>query len=509
MNTRLLATFSLSLCITGTVAAQGMQRSIMPPPTSIFPASSLQGSVSATGPRWVSKKTTASSNSSSLSSVEKGLIKTGDAVTYAPIGSAIDELEGVAQDHARQMNDIAAGTAAEGQKSVDKAAARYKQNPSNRRLIDKKVADREMGKKVAEAGKQADAAAKKASFLANLGKVLNILDFVSVAAQGAGYLSVGDTTGAAGVMASEISKKTAEGIGALGGGAIIPFVGSVGGAALGNAAWERYVKPEIEKREQALREAEFRREILNKPWLTPKEFIDSKGHVRNLEEDQYVERGSGLVRRRTPEEQAGFERAEYTKWRNQKTWEKINQEHAEGKIDDEQMTELQVSYAGRSLAEPWEPPGFSFVSIHPPANEPQTTNAPPTADELIAGIAPVQLTASGSITETFPTAKIVTTFEFAFWNLGAYSPKHGKAVLKISSSHDEPNVLVGTFSGGPNGTLSFSGDGDTQTFQVSNGTHVIAEMERLVNDGADVESITLTLPLSNPSAFDDWPKALK
>jgi len=499
MTPRLLSFVGLSLCITGSVWAQGMQRSIMPPPTSIFPASSLQGSVASTGPRWPSQKTTQTDNGSSLSSVEKGIIKTVDTATYAPVDTALGHLTNTAEAHAQNLNGIVEGTISKEQKGIDKLAERYKNSPSKRKQIDVRAAKRGMETNVSKVRKPAETAAKGASFLSTLGTALKILDVVSVAAQGVAYLAEGDTTGAAGVMAGEITKKTSEGIGAITGSFFVPVVGSIGGAALGNEAWERAIKPEIEKREQALREAEYLHAKLNKPWLKHQQFIDSTGSVRDLEDDQYVERGSGLVRRRTPEEQAGFERAEYTQWRNKKTWEQINKDHADGKIDDKRLAELQVSYANRSLVDPWQPSGLSFVEQPTPRSQ----------EELIAGINPIQLTASGSTTESIEGYTILTNLEFAFWNLGNYSPEHNKAVLKITSSHDETVVLVGTFSGGPNGTLSFSHEGEIQTFQVRNGTHLIAEVERLSSDGSEIETVTLTLPLSNPSAFADWPKELR
>lgn len=518
MTTRLLSFVGLSLCITGSVWAQGMQRSIMPPPTSIFPASSLQGSVASTGPRWSSQKktqtdngsskTTQTDNGSSLSSTETVIIKIGNTATYAPFDTMLGHLTNTAEAHTQNLNRIVEGKAEGQDKLINRLSERYKKSPSQRKRIAVNAAKRGKETILSNARKPAETAAKGAKFLSTLGTVLNILDFVSVAAQGAAYLAEGDTTGAAGVMAGEITKKTSEGIGAFTGSFFVPVAGSIAGAMAGNEVWERNIKPEIEKREQTLREAEYLHAKLNKPWLKHQQFIDSTGSVRDLEDDQYVERGSGLVRRRTPEEQAGFERAEYTQWRNKKTWEQINKDHADGKIDDERLAELQVSYAGRSLVDPWQPSGLSFVELPTPSSKEEPI-AKPSQTELIAEITPIQLTASGSTTESIEGYTILTNLEFAFWNLGNYSPEHNKAILKITSSHDETLVLVGTFSGGPNGTLRFSHEGEIQTFQVRNGTHLIAEVERLSSDGSEIETVTLTLPLSNPSAFADWPKNLQ
>ena len=516
MITRILFTFSLSLCITGSVAAQGMQRSvippstsimqaptsIMPPPTSLFPTPSLQPSVTS-GPRWRSAK----KNEENLTrQVEDGLIIAGDFSTSAVAGSTIDTIHDASINEAvnlKQAQKEAAKIGREGLAGLDK---RYGSNPNPNVKTALDDARRKINAEVDDLGKQADSAAAQGSFLAKLGKVLEILDFVSVAAQGAGYLSVGDRTGAAGVVAGEMTKKLAEGGGALAG-SFVPG-GSVFGAWAGNKAWEENIKPEIEKREQALREEELRRAVLNKPWLRPKEFIDGTGNVRNLKENQYIDPVSNLVRQRTPEEQAGFERVEYTKWRNDRTWEQINKDYAEGKIDDKRLAALQVSYANRSLVDPWQPLDLNFPIPEEPGQE-EAKKEEPSTEELIAEITPVQLTASGSITETFMGTNVVTTFEVGFWNLGAYSPAHSKAVLKITSTHEQAFALVGTFSGGPNGSLKFASDGEEITFQLQNGSYLSGEMEKLINNGTDIETFNLTMPISDPSAFADWPKNLQ
>lgn len=172
------------------------------------------------------------------------------------------------------------------------------------------------------------------------------------------------------------------------------------------------------------------------------------------------------------------------------------------------MSELQVNYAHRSFTEPWQPLGLNFPIPEEPGQE-EAQKEEPTTEELIAEITPIQLTASGSITETFMGTNVVTTLEVGFWNLGAYSPAHNKAVLKISSTHAETFVLVGTFSGGPNGTLNFSNDGEAINFQLQNGSYISGDLERFINDGTEVEPYNLTMPISDTSAFADWPKNLQ
>ena len=261
----------------------------------------------------------------------------------------------------------------------------------------------------------------------------------------------------------------------------------------------------------------MRRAVLNKPWLKPGTYLDSDGRSHVLEPDQYIERGTGLVRRRTAEEQVGFEKVEQAKWQSARLMEQIRQEHAEGKIDDRRLAELQSSYRARNPFEPWWPVGYGA----PPASAPNSEDAdetaqdaphpttPADAEKVLASVAPVAVTATGSVTETFADwGDVVTTLELAFWNLGTLSPGHGKAVLKITSSYDGSFALVGTFSGGPTGTLTFidaGEDGSTLTFRVEGGTHVVGEVERLINNGTATEMITLVMPLSDPSAFEDWP----
>jgi len=335
MITRILFTFSLSLCITGSVAAQGMQRSvipsstsimqaptsIMPPPTSLFPTPSLQPSVTS-GPRWRSAKKT---EETITKKVEDGLITAGDFATSAAVGSGIDTIHDASVDEARALKEIAET----GNEGLEDLVKRYKDNPNPNV---KKALDDARSKINAEVdglGKRANTLTNQSNFLVKLGKVLDMLDFVSVAAQGAGYLSVGDTTGAIGVVAGDATKTLSEGTGAL----VTSFV--PGGSVFG-------------------------------------------------------------------------------------------------------------SWAGTK-----------------------------------------------------------------FWNLGAYSPAHNKAVLKISSTHAETFVLVDTFSGGPNGTLNFSNDGEAINFQLQNGSYISGDLERFINDGTEVEPYNLTMPISDTSAFADWPKNLQ
>ncbi|WJJ93594.1 hypothetical protein [Neopusillimonas aromaticivorans] len=61
----------------------------------------------------------------------------------------------------------------------------------------------------------------------------------------------------------------------------------------------------------------------------------------------------------------------------------------------------------------------------------------------------MQVTASGALTSTYGKIKVVETYTFTFWNVGAYSTMHAKARLKVSFSKlFDSHVIEGTFSGG-------------------------------------------------------------
>lgn len=492
--------------------SMGPSKSIFPPySSSVFPAPSLQGSVSATGPRWPSAAKAAQK-------VEKGVLAVGDFATSAPVGAAVDAIKDAALKDADALRELKTVSAKFGQEGIDGLTARFGKtdNPAFKTSL-----DQTRGKISAELDaldKGADAAERQAGFLSKLGNALTVLDFVSVAAQGAGYLYEGDATGAAGVVANEAAKKTAEAVGAFG------FSWAPGGAVYGswggNKAWEKYVKPVIDAREQAMREAELKRQIANKPWLEEKEFLDANGHSRRMAVDEYIDRDSGLVKRRNPADQAKFEATAHAKWKSQKAMAEVEADHAAGRIDDQALREAQTSFRNRDPGVPWEPPGFALIPEPdmPEVEVPEASESEAVPEETVvetydelAGYPAVQLTASGSMTETIDGwGDMTTRFEFAFWNLGAYSRGHDRAVLQIINSGEGSQTLVGVFSGGPNGTLVFQDDeGGSHSFRVEGGAVVVAELERLVANGTEVEVITLRMPISDPGAFADWPEGLR
>lgn len=519
LSLALLVGFGLALPAMADIG--GPSRSIFPGySSSLFPAPPAQTHTiaGATAPVWPSARST-------RDKLEKGALAVGDFATSAPVGSALEALEEASLKDAadlRRAHKEASKAGAEGLRALERRLA-GSTDPKIRGALDE--TRRKIQAELDDLDKGAAKATAQGSFLGKMGEALEILDLLSVGAQVAGYLVEGDTTGAAGVVANELAKKAVEGTGAFA--TSWAPGGPVYGSWAGNQAYETYIKPEIDAREQALREENLRRAVLNKPWLSEQSFLDGEGQVRKLEPDQYVERGTGLIRRRSPEDQAGYERVEFVKWRNGQVMGQILADHAAGKISDRQLLALQTSYSQRGFAEPWKPAGYEMLADDPTQMEPDASPSddqetedeaapdqpatPPDAASALAAVPLVKLTASGSYSESFDGfADIITTLEVAFWNLGALSPGHEQAVLRITSSAEGSMAIVGTFSGGPNGTLSFAdGEGGTVRFQLRGGTYVIAELERLVDNGTALEPITLTMPLSDPKAFDVWPETLK
>lgn len=199
--------------------------------------------------------------------------------------------------------------------------------------------------------------ADDAKFVKKVNKVLNIINIVAVGAKTFAYIVEGDFTGATGVVLQEGTKKAMEAGGtALAG----PLVGTVTGEAI----FTVYVKDELEAREDAVRNREFAEKYLNKPWLTPTLVMDEKGRVRELEPDMYVEKGTGMIRRRSPEEQAAFEAGQKIRWKDARTWNKIIKDFAEGKISKERYDELLEAYRNRDPLVEWDPDATPSASLY-------------------------------------------------------------------------------------------------------------------------------------------------
>jgi len=130
--------------------------------------------------------------------------------------------------------------------------------------------------------------------------------------------------------------------------------------------------------------------------------------------------------------------------------------------------------------------------------KPDETPAPSAADSEIT---PVKVTASGSFDGDYSYGGfkniVTTTISVSFWNVGSQVPGYGEASMKSKSvaslnGVSEEKSCGGTFSGGPNGTLSFQGECGGTTLNLKGGSSISA-------DGA-------VLTVSNPEAFSAWEK---
>ena len=133
-------------------------------------------------------------------------------------------------------------------------------------------------------------------------------------------------------------------------------------------------------------------------------------------------------------------------------------------------------------------------------DEADAANPPPPSD-ADAEITPVKVTASGSMDGDYSaggfTNIVTTTITVSFWNVGSQVPGYGEASLKRRSvaslnGVSEEESCGGTFSGGPNGVLSFSG--------------ACAGTKLSLRGGSSISAEGVTLSVSNPDAFSAWEK---
>lgn len=200
---------------------------------------------------------------------------------------------------------------------------------------------------------QAAGAAKQATFAQKVSKVLDIIDIVSTTSKASAYAVEGDFSGATRILVGETSKKLMEGA-AMAGLSWLPG-GQMVGAFAGEKAFEAYVDPVLAANEKAVRDQEYTDKYSNKPWLKPSEIIDDSGHTRVLPPDMYVERGTGLIRRRSPEAQIAYESDQRNAWLDNQKWVAIVADLATGKISQARYDELQESFRNRDITQPWDP----------------------------------------------------------------------------------------------------------------------------------------------------------
>ena len=469
MNYSVLTALGLSLCITNIAMAQKTATVIIPPPTHFNAIPTAQSQNEQPSPLWVVAQDEAPANDK-LSTLEEVLYVTGETVSDEPVQQSIKIAENYALNNQMKLDKIHKDNTKEFNK-LNKSI-QTKSSKASGYVTSKKTQTKldNLKNKAKLSGKQQSQAAAKTNFLSKLGKVLNALDVVSVAAETTGYLSTGDTTGAAGALVRGGVKKGAEAGGALAG-SFIPG-GSIAGAWAGGQAYTEYVEPRINEIEDAVRDEQTRQKYINKPWYTPQPYMDSNGNIKYFAENEYMDKKTGTIYTRSPEEQKEYEHQQRVNWNNQNTLQKLDDTIWNPEADTEQEA--------------------------PPATEPATT------DELIAQIAPVQVKASTTVHEIIGEIAgkplvVKTTFTFTFWNLGAYAPQYSKVRLDVSSfligTTPDKNVMSGTFSGGPNGVIRIQSDDETILFQLNNGTELIGK--------------GMTIPVSNPAAFANWPKDLR
>lgn len=467
MNYSVLTALGLSLCITNIAMAQKTATVIIPPPTHFNAIPTAQSQNEQPSPLWVVAQDEAPANDK-LSTLEEVLYVTGETASDEPVQQSIKIAENYALNNQMKLDKIHKDNTKELNKLTKSINTKSSKAPGY--VTPKKTQTKldNFKKKTELSGKQQSQAAAKTNFLSKLGKVLNALDVVSVAAETTGYLSTGDTTGAAGALVRGGVKKGAEAGGALAG-SFIPG-GSIAGAWAGGQAYTEYVEPRINEIEDAVRDEQTRQKYINKPWYTPQPYMDSNGNIKYFAENEYMDKKTGTIYTRSPEEQKEYEHQQRVNWNNQNTLQKLDDTIWNPEADTEQEA--------------------------PPATEPATT------DELIAQIAPVQVKASTTVHEIIGEIAgkplvMKTTFTLTFWNLGAYAPQYSKVRLDVINSTDttsDKGVMSGTFSGGPNGVIRIQSDDETILFQLNNGTELIGK--------------GMTIPVSNPAAFANWPEDL-
>ena len=467
MNYSVLTALGLSLCISDIAMAQKTATVIIPPPTHFNAIPTAQSQNEQPSPLWVVAQDEAPANDK-LSTLEEVLYVTGETASDEPVQQSIKIAENYALNNQMKLDKIHKDNTKELNKLTKSINTKSSKAPGY--VTPKKTQTKldNFKKKTGLSGKQQSQAAAKTNFLSKLGKVLNALDVVSVAAETTGYLSTGDTTGAAGALVRGGVKKGAEAGGALAG-SFIPG-GSIAGAWAGGQAYTEYVEPRINEIEDAVRDEQTRQKYINKPWYTPQPYMDSNGNIKYFAENEYMDKKTGTIYTRSPEEQKEYEHQQRVNWNNQNTLQKLDDTIWNPEADTEQEA--------------------------PPATEPATT------DELIAQIAPVQVKASTTVHEIIGEIAgkplvMKTTFTLTFWNLGAYAPQYSKVRLDVSNligTTPDKNVMSGTFSGGPNGVIRIQSDEETLLFQLNNGTELIGK--------------GMTIPVSNPAAFANWPEDL-
>jgi hypothetical protein len=208
-------------------------------------------------------------------------------------------------------------------------------------------------KAAAENEAEAQGAASQAGFAQKLSKVLDVIDLVSTTSKASAYATEGDFSGATKIIVGEMTKKLMEGA-AMAGLSWMPG-GQFVGALAGEQAYEAKVEPILAANEKALRDQQYADTYLGKPWLPEHTRIDQDGNVHVMAPDEYIDRDTGNVQRRSPEDQAAYEAQQHIKYRDSLQWAQIMKDLAAGKIDAAHYDGLLTSFRERDTTKPWDP----------------------------------------------------------------------------------------------------------------------------------------------------------
>jgi len=175
-----------------------------------------------------------------------------------------------------------------------------------------------------------------------VGKALDNLNLFNTGVKALTYASEGDAAGAFNVLIKEGVKKTTGAV-LQWAGSIVPGVGNVIGGTANEELNSRYIAPFLDRWADRARMKEAEKKLLG--WDLPGDRImDSRGNVRELPPDMYLDPGSGLIKRRSPAEQKAREtamrRAYNAEGRSQHPLSVAQRRLSAGKIDDKEFNRI-------------------------------------------------------------------------------------------------------------------------------------------------------------------------
>jgi hypothetical protein len=238
--------------------------------------------------------------------------------------------------------------------------------------------------------------------------------------------------------------------------------------------------------------------------------MGSDGSVRTLPPNMEVDRGSGNIRQRSPDEQAAYER----KWREDRRaaaesihpLDRAAAELREGRITQKEFDDRVAQYNEDHGRTPKSQETPAPDAGETPEAEPTEPAEPAGPRDILSLVKPVEVTAVGvsQVDASYQEFKniVTVTVTLRFWNVGALAPGYGsvsmtaRAVASLNGV-EQTTTCSGSFSGGPSGTLRVScGDDHMQGVhggQLQNGQRIDLG-----------QGIVATV--KNPQAFANWPK---